>query len=139
MALLVIIVFPGAAAASIEGDWLLSLQDKQRTLVGLLEIEKSEDGWVAYLEGGPVSVVTDGDDVVIVADSRDVRGFVFDRRMTGSIDGDFMSGTYEQVGAAAQKEAPGPWQAKRQISGAGDAPEPNPVDLSGTWVATQED
>ncbi|MDA0681436.1 MAG: hypothetical protein O3A13_10990 [Proteobacteria bacterium] len=138
MALLVIIVFPGAAAASIEGDWLLSLQDKQRTLVGLLEIEKSEDGWVAYLEGGPVSVVTDGDDVVIVADSRDVRGFVFDRRMTGSIDGDFMSGTYEQVGAAAQKEAPGPWQAKRQISGAGDAPEPNPVDLSGTWVATQE-
>ena len=47
---------PIAAADGVEGRWMLSVQDKKRTLVGLLEIEKSGDGWVAYLEGGPTSV-----------------------------------------------------------------------------------
>jgi hypothetical protein len=83
---------------------MLSLQDKKRTLVGLLEIEKAGDGWTAYLEGGPTTVESDGDNVVIIADSRDIRGFVFDRKMSGKIDGDTMSGTYVQVGASASKE-----------------------------------
>lgn len=126
------------AAESIEGQWLLSVQDKDRTLVGLLEIEQRDSGWVAYLDGGPVSVETDGDSVVIVADSRDVRGFVFDRRMTGTMDGDSMSGTYAQVGAAAQKESPGPWHAERQEPAKEGMMKPEPVDLSGTWTATQE-
>jgi len=127
-----------SAQENIEGRWLLSLQDKQRTLVGLLEIEKSDTGLVAYLEGGPASVEIDGNNVVITADSRDVRGFVFDRRMTGTIDGDLMNGTYAQVGAAAQKEKPGPWRAVREESVADDKLAPSPVDLTGTWVATQE-
>ena len=55
-----------AYAADIEGRWLLSLQDKKRTLVGLLEIEKAGEGWIAYLEGGPASVETEGNNVVIV-------------------------------------------------------------------------
>ncbi len=108
---------PVTAAEDIEGQWMLSLQDNKRTLVGLLEIESGRDGWVAYLDGGPAIVESDGDDVTIVADSRDVRGFVFDRRMTGKIDGDSMSGTYVQLGAAAQKEAPGPWHAVRHAAG----------------------
>ena len=127
-----------AYAADIEGRWLLSLQDKKRTLVGLLEIEKAGEGWIAYLEGGPASVETDGNNVVIVADSRDVRGFVFNRKMMGKIDGDSMSGTYSQEGAAAQKENPGPWNAVREPPQNKMERPPKPVDISGTWTATQE-
>ncbi|MGI9203263.1 MAG: hypothetical protein ACR2Q3_04600 [Woeseiaceae bacterium] len=133
-----LIVFPAMALADVEGRWILSLQDKNRTLVGMLEIERGEAGWVAHLEGGPTSVETDGDNIVIVADSRDVRGFVFDRRMVGVVDGDSMTGTYAQVGAAAQKEAPGPWSATREANESAVAGEPEPVDLSGIWTATQE-
>lgn len=129
---------PISAADGIEGRWMLSVQDKKRTLVGLLEIEKSGGGWVAFLEGGPASVETDGDNVVITADSRDVRGFVFDRRMTGKIDGDSMSGTYVQEGAAAQSEDPGPWRAVREEAQSSVAGPAKPVDVSGIWTATQE-
>ena len=138
LSLLLVLAMPVMAAENIEGQWLLSLQDNDRTLVGLLEIENGDDGLIAYLEGGPASVEVNGDDVVIVADSRDVRGFVFDRRLTGKIDGSAMSGTYAQVGAAAQKEAPGPWRAERQLVSDVVVPQPEPVDLSGTWTATQE-
>ena len=138
LALGVLLLRPLAYANDIEGRWMLSLQDKKRTLVGLLEIEKDGDGWVAYLEGGPTTVETDGDNVVIIADSRDIRGFVFNRKMTGKIDGDSMSGTYTQEGAAASKEEPGPWRAVREPSQDKMASPPKPVDISGTWTATQE-
>jgi len=138
LTLLLVIATPVFAANNIEGRWLLSLQDKQRTLVGILEIENGDDGWVAYLEGGPASVETDGDNVVITADSRDVRGFVFDRRLSGTIDGDSIRGTYTQHGAADQKEAPGSWHAERQPQHNDEMLPPEPVDLSGTWTATQE-
>lgn len=138
LTLLMVIAAPVFAADSIEGKWLLSLQDKQRTLVGMLEIEKDGNGWVGYLEGGPVSIEADGENIVVIADSRDVRGFVFDRRMEGTVAGDSMRGTYTQVGAADQKEAPGPWEAVRQDIDIGDQQAANPVDMTGTWTATQE-
>jgi len=138
MAVMAIMTMNQARAADIAGKWLLTLQDDDRTLVGTLEIIKSADGWEAYLEGGPASVEQNGEQVVIVADSRDIRGFVFDRRMQGTIAGDTMSGTYVQVGTAAQAEAPGPWHALRQAERPGAAPAPRPVDMTGTWTATQE-
>ena len=134
----VLLLRPVAYANDIEGRWMLSLQDKKRTLVGVLEIEKDGDGWIAYLEGGPTSVETDGDNVVIVADSRDVRGFVFNRKMTGKIEADSMSGTYLQEGAAAQKEDPGPWRAVRERTQTAVVQSAKPVKLGGTWTATQE-
>jgi len=139
-AILLLLVAAQAVFAQdgIEGRWMLSLTDKSRTLKGLLEVEKSDDGWVAYLEGGPATIETDGDQIVIVADSRDVRGFVFNRRMTGSFSGDSMSGTYVQDGAAAQSEDPGPWRAEREPPTPAVFVGPQPVDLSGTWTATQE-
>ena len=137
--IILLIISPMASAQdNIEGRWLLSLQDNQRTLVGLLEVEKSDTGFVAYLEGGPVGVEVDGNNVVIIADSRDVRGFVFDRHMTGTIDENSMSGTYKQVGAAAQKEKPGPWSAVREVLATDGKLAPEPFDLAGTWIATQE-
>ena len=56
-----------------EGRWILSLQDKKRTLIGLLEIEKNDQAWVAYLEGGPVEISIKQNQIEILADSRDVR------------------------------------------------------------------
>lgn len=136
--ILVLIAGVNVAAAEPAGDWMLSLDDADRTLVGLLEIRKGDDGMRAWLEGGPANVEVDGENIVITADSRDVRGFVFDRRMSGTIDGDRMSGTYVQVGAAAQTEKPGPWRAERYVAEDTSPQAPRPVDLGGTWTATQE-
>ena len=127
-----------AAEADFAGRWMVSLQDQKRTLVGLLELEHSDEGWTAYLEGGPVQVEIDGNDVVLIADSRDVRGFVFDRRLVGKLENGALSGSYTQEGDAAQKEAPGPWRAEREVAVKADHSAPHPVDITGMWTATQE-
>ena len=119
------------------GKWMVSLQDGKRTLVGLLELEREESEWRAYLEGGPARVSLADDAITLFADSRDVRGFVFDRKLVGRLDGDTMRGTYTQEGAAAQKEAGGPWHAERLRAAADEDVEPRPIDLSGMWAATQ--
>jgi len=127
-----------AAEADFEGRWMVSLQDQKRTLTGLLELARNDDGWTAFLEGGPAEVEIDGNDIVVIADSRDIRGFVFDRKLVGSLDNDAMSGTYQQVGSSAQKEAPGPWRAVREVLVNAADTAPNPVDITGMWTATQE-
>jgi len=121
-----------------EGSWMVSLTDAKRELVGLLEIEKAGEGWQAYLEGGPARIEIDGERIVLWADSRDVRGFVFDRRLEGTLEGAGISGTYVQEGAAAQKETGGPWRADRYAAPARADGPPQPFDLRGTWAATQE-
>lgn len=121
-----------------EGRWLLSLQDKKRTLVGLLEIEKVGDKWLAYLEGGPASIEINDDNIILTADSRDIRGFVFNRRMTGSVDDDLMSGSYVQEGKSAQAKESGPWRAEREKPELSSDMQPKPVEMTGTWTATQE-
>lgn len=128
-----------AAEHEFAGDWMIHLQDGTRTLVGLLELERTDGEWRAHLEGGPARVSIDEDRITLFADSRDVRGFVFDRKLVGRLEAGTMQGTYTQEGAAAQKEAGGPWRAElaEPRQAAGDA-EPRPVDLSGTWTATQE-
>ena len=127
-----------AAENDLVGDWMVYLTDADRTLVGHLEIESGPGGLRAFLEGGPARIEVDGDQVILHADSRDVRGFVFDRRLEVKLAEDRMSGTYTQVGAAAQKEAGGPWYAVRGIQDADDAVRPDAGEFSGTWTATQE-
>ena len=123
---------------NLSGAWRLELQDDQRTLVGDLDIEKANGVWSAYLEGGPVRIEVDGHDVTLWADSRDVRGFVFERKLVGRVQGDVMVGRYTQEGAAAQKEDGGPWRARRRMPQSDTPVPPEPVDLAGTWTATQE-
>ena len=132
-----------SGAQDFAGSWMLSLTDDKRTLVGLLELENTSNGWQAHLEGGPARVEIDGNQITIWADSRDVRGFVFDRKLVGTIvataDGDQLAGSYTQVGAAAQKEAGGPWLATRVVTpAAGTAAKVSPQAFGGTWTATQE-
>jgi hypothetical protein len=129
-----------AMAAEFEGDWMVSLTDDNRTLVGELVIEHGPDGLRAWLEGGPARIEVHGENIVLWADSRDVRGFVFERKLVGRLTGDAMVGTYTQEGAAAQKEDGGPWRATRLAEPDIMAPAApaEPVDLTGTWTATQE-
>lgn len=140
--LLALVVSASAFAAETDfaGDWMLYLTDDDRTLVGRLEFESENGRLAAWLEGGPVRFEIDGNAITLWADSRDVRGFVFDRKLTGTLQENTMSGRYTQEGAAAQKEEGGPWRAERvadQSEPQAPAP-PDPVDLSGTWTATQE-
>ena len=140
LVLCVLLMWAGFAAAdetAFAGDWMVSLQDQKRTLQGLLQLEPAADGWLAYLEGGPARVQIDGDTITVFADSRDVRGFVFDRKLVGTLQDGVISGRYTQEGAAAQKEKGGPWRAER-ASAAPPASRGTPRDLSGTWTATQE-
>ena len=135
---LVAVVCPAFADdAAFAGKWMLHLQDDKRTLVGLLELAHDASGWQAYLEGGPARVSVTDNTITLFADSRDVRGFVFDRKLIGSLDGDTMRGSYTQEGAAAQKEAGGPWYAERLEDKVEGDSAPRPVDLSGLWSATQ--
>ena len=128
-----------SSETDINGIWRISLQDGARTLIGDLEIEKEVSGWTGYLEGGPVDIKVFGDNnIEIIADSRDVRGFIFDRRMIGTFDENDMSGTYHQEGAVAQKEEPGPWKAVRKSNSVKQSEQSNPFDISGTWAATQQ-
>ena len=141
LCLIPLFIFPHslmAAEADFEGRWMVSLQDQKRTLTGLLELARNDDGWTAYLEGGPAAVEIDGNNIVVIADSRDIRGFVFDRKLVGSLENDAMSGTYQQVGSSAQKEAPGPWRAVREVPVHAADTAPKPVDITGMWTATQE-
>lgn len=138
MLLLALPLFARGAETGFEGRWMLSLRDDDRTLVGRLEIEEEDGRWRAFLEGGPVEIEIDGDRVTFSADSRDVRGFVFDRKLVGRLEDDRMSGTYTQEGAAAQREAGGPWEAVREAPPAAVVAPPAPADIAGTWTATQE-
>lgn len=138
--LLTALAIPASATdAGFAGAWLVELEDGQRTLVGKLELEHVDGAWTAYLEGGPARVEIMGEAIVLWADSRDVRGFVFDRKLVGRLSGDHLIGDYTQEGAAAQTEDGGPWRAQRisHKSSAASLP-PKPVDLTGTWTATQE-
>ncbi len=65
-----------AQDSNFEGSWELSLQDGARTLIGNLEIEKQGSTWEGHLEGGPVEIIIDANEIEIIADSRDVRGFI---------------------------------------------------------------
>jgi hypothetical protein len=127
-----------ADEADFIGDWMVELTDDDRTLVGRLDIERRDGNIVAFLEGGPLRIEIDGNRITLWADSRDVRGFVFDRRMTGELSAGLIEGRYTQEGAAAQVEDGGPWRAEPVPAENVSPASPDPVDLSGTWTATQE-
>ena len=137
--LILTLIAKNSMSSDINGVWRISLQDGERTLIGDLEIETTDSRLTGYLEGGPVDIRVFGENnIEIIADSRDVRGFIFNRRMTGTFEKNAMSGTYQQEGAAAQKEEPGSWKAVRNRLLIKESEQSNPYDISGTWAATQE-
>jgi hypothetical protein len=116
------------------GQWMLELDVPPADLYALLELDLGDAGWVAHVEGGPVPTKINGDEIEIVIDSRDVAGFVFERRLLGRLDGDVIEGELNVVGDADSDENGSTWTANRVVPEDAQAPRPDPVDLSGTWV-----
>jgi hypothetical protein len=116
------------------GDWMLTLDVPPAELYALLELEQTGSAWVGHVEGGPVPVTIDGDEIEVVIDSRDIAGFVFERRLTGRLDGTVIEGNFTIVGDSESPENGSTWTAKRVAPEDGSVPAPDPVDLSGTWV-----
>jgi len=126
----------GARAEGFAGRWMLELDVPPADLYAALELERTAAGWIGHVEGGPVPITIDGDEIEIVVDSRDIAGFVFERRLVGRLDGDVIEGELTVVGVADSGENGSTWTAKRVAAETGPAPAPRPVDLSGAWVPT---
>jgi hypothetical protein len=134
----VLVMLPGAVTAAQSTDfaglWMMELDVPPADLHALLELEEWDGNWVGHVEGGPVAVQIKGDEIEIVIDSRDVAGFVFERRLVGRLNGDLIYGELTVVGEADSDENGSTWSASRVASESATAPPPDPVDLSGTWV-----
>ena len=88
------------------------------------------------VEGGPASLAIDGRQIVVTADTRDIAGFVIERRLTGTLSGSVIEGTLSIVDNEESAENGTAWRAVR-VTKEADTRKPRPaqpVDLSGIWV-----
>jgi len=121
------------AQESPQGEWMVKLTGEGPPIIGALSLQESTDGWVGHVEGGPVAVAIDDNTIEIVIDSRDLAGFVFNRRLTGQYSGTSMSGSFTIEGATEDPEPGGDWTASRKAPERPRQP-PAPVDISGIWT-----
>ena len=133
---LVATVFPPFAIhaqSSLEGEWMIELSGEGPPIIGMLTLQKAEDEWVGHVDGGPVSVAVENDAIEVVIDSRDLAGFVFNRRLTGRHSDSSMSGSFTIEGATEDPEPGGLWTAVRKAPERPRQP-PRPVDINGIWT-----
>ena len=149
--ILSVTLFPslGFSQGSVEGDWMLELNGSQAQIAdaivigapqhptpsiqGKLSLKKSGQGWIAHVEGGPVSVEIKENQIELLIDSRDLAGFVFFRRLKGQFSDKFMSGSFTIEGNTEQPEPGGYWSAA-PIKPADTAKNAEPVDITGIWT-----
>ena len=127
-----------AAEEDFAGRWMLDVRVPAEPLAGLLEIERSDDGWLAWVEGGPAPVEIDGDRIDLWIDSRDRQGFRFQRKLSGTLAEGVMSGTIATIdvveSAAEFGEDGSPWSAGRYEDSPPDVPITDLEQLDGTWA-----
>jgi hypothetical protein len=121
-----------SANPAMEGDWMIEVRPSGATVIGLLEIERDGDGWMAFVEGGPAPIKVDGNQVAVDIDTRDIRGFVIVLKLEGQLDDDRLSGSYTVQSDAEVSFTPGTWSAVRFVEEE-RTKEPRPVDISGIW------
>lgn len=121
-----------SANPAMEGDWMIEVKPSGAAVIGLLEIERDNDGWLAFVEGGPAPIKIDGNQVAVDIDTRDIRGFVIVLKLEGQLDDDRLSGSYTVQSDAEVSFTPGTWSAVRFVAEE-RAKEPRPVDISGIW------
>lgn len=123
-----------AAAEGFAGDWMLTLDVPPADVVGLLQVEQTDDGWAAWVEGGPVDIDIDGDVIELVIDSRDIAGFVLQRKLIGTLHADVLEGSLTIIDDAESAENGASWTAKRYEEESAPAAATRPGDLSGIWM-----
>lgn len=130
-ALIVAAAMPASAVAAEEdfiGTWLISLDHRPGARLGTLEVERADGGLAAYVDGGPVDVSVDGDEISFPFDWEDGGGLHHVTRVTGTLSNGEITGEMHRDG-----EQTGTWRAtaREQVPGLGQAPDP--VQLSGIW------
>ena len=127
-----------AGEADFEGVWMLEVRIPAEPLAGLLELEQTDEGWVAWVEGGPAPVTIDGERIELYVDSRDRQGYLFQRKLSGSLQDGVMSGTLESIdvveSAAEFGEDGSPWSATRFADKGPDEPVTELARFDGIWA-----
>ena len=118
-------------AAGFPGKWRLEIEPD---LVGLLELMDTGGDLIGFVEGGPIAVDVDGEDIRMIVDSRDRSMRRFDRVLIGRIVGDSLRGTFVIEASGAREREEGSWRAVpwNEPEDTGNVP-PDPVSLAGMW------
>ena len=139
LALLVPLLFgmlPEAAdtqpAGDVSGDWLVTVVEGGPARSGVLTLESSPTGIVGFVDGGPVPLTIEGDEIEFTIDHRDGGGRLLSRTLTGHIGDERLEGVSTPPLGAPQ----GSWYATRVELPRAHPPAPAPVDLSGVWSRT---
>jgi hypothetical protein len=95
-----------------------------------LTIERTENGFAAFVDGGPGTLGVTGGAIELAFDTRDGGGQLLEYRLHGRVEGGEMKGEL-----APPLNAPaGTWHAARHVAAAPQPPQP--VDFSGVWSRT---
>ena len=134
------------AANNFAGKWDLTIVQRGFAMEGLLELRETENGLIAFAEGGPVRLAISGQEIEMGIDDRTAAGMPFERTLRGKLEDGSMSGEFgPRTESSAEvkslcKRLPlacpaptGTWTATPHTGTQLEAT-PKPVDLSGSWV-----
>jgi hypothetical protein len=129
------------------GTWQLTISQGSREMVGNLRLRLLDDQLIGHVQGGPISVEVNGDSIAMAVDDRTGGGRPFDRYLTGTLEGDLMSGKFgppdgdNDAAAVACKRYPlgcslptGTWQAVKIKSEKTQSMSAKPSDIAGVWT-----
>ena len=83
-----------AADADFVGEWDLSVRQGRMNIEALLSIRQTDDGLVAYVEGGPAPLMIDGNRIEFGVDDRKTRGGSMVRYFRGTLEDGRMAGEF---------------------------------------------
>jgi hypothetical protein len=117
-----------ACGQELAGEWRLTVSRSGAPRVGVLEIVETDEGYEAFIDGGPAPIDVDGNRIVLELDWEDGGGLYHLSRLVGVLGGGRLSGEQTENG-----EPQGTWSAVAEVERARGAPAA-PVDLSGVWA-----
>ena len=115
-----------SSLAQLEGEWMLSVNHGVERL-GVITFEENNGEIKAFVDGGPVDLTLDTNQIEMTVDYRNGGGRYLSRRFTGTIAGDSMSGTL----VATHDHSTGTWVATRRNTNRES--EARPINISGIW------
>jgi len=120
------------------GAWSVTIQIPAQALEARLELEHTDEGWIAWVEGGPAPVTIENGHIDLYIDSRDRQGYRFQRRLLGTLQDGVMSGTMESIdvleSAAEFGEDGSKWSAHRFVAKAPEFRITDTSQLAGIWA-----
>lgn len=124
-----------AAEADFVGGWLFYLDHRPAGFsYGTLEIERTDGGVQGYIDGGPVPVSIEDNEIALLFDWDDGGGTVYVSELTGTLRDGSIAGEVSRDG-----QPTGTWRATPRAGPPGLGEPPRPVDLSGVWNMLTDD